>query len=329
MSYKISGIELLNVDCLALLKALPDDSIDLIAVDPPYYKVVEAAWDHQWKTKADFIEWLRQVLVEYQRVLKPSGSIYLFCGPYLAAETELLLGEYFTVLNHLVWRKPSGRHLGCNKESLTKFFPQTERIIFAESAKRLPPDTRPFYYEPIRAHLDESVRGAGVTSKRVDDATGTKMSGHWFGRSQFSFPSRKHYETLQALAPALKPYSELRAEYDAIREQYGAGPQSRGRAFAVTKHVPYTDVWDFPTVNFYPGKHPCEKPAALMEHIILTSSKVGDLVLDTFIGSGSTALAAERLGRRLIGSELGEVEYQQACDRLRAQVEGREQGGSR
>lgn len=329
MELLLNDIKLFKSDCLALLNSLPDDSVDLIAVDPPYYKVVAAEWDRQWDTKADFLAWLRKVLAEYRRVLKPSGSIYLFCGPYLAAETELLLGEYFKVLNHIVWRKPTGRHLGCSKESLTKYFPQTERIIFAESDKKLPPDERPFYFEPVRAYLDETVRGAGVSSRQVDDATNTKMSGHWFGRSQFSMPSERHYQTLQALAPALKPYAELKAEYDSIRAQSGAGPQGRGRAFTVSKEVPYTDVWDFPVVQFYAGKHPCEKPAALMEHILLASSKVGDLVLDTFIGSGSTALAAERLSRRLVGCEFGEVEFAQACDRLKNQVEGRDPRAAR
>lgn len=319
MELDLNNIRLIKSDCLALLRQLPDDCIDLIAVDPPYFRVVDAAWDRQWKTKADFIVWLRQVLTEYQRVLKPSGSIYLFCGPYLAAETELLLGKYFRVLNHIVWRKNVGRWLGCNKESLTKFFPQTERIIFAESAKK--PSQRHFHFEPIRKYLDDTVRGAGVTSKQVDAATGTQMSGHWFGRSQFSLPSAKHYATLQQLVPGLKPYAELKAEYDAIRARHRSESRGRGRHFAVSKEVPYTDVWDFPVVNYYPGKHPCEKPAALMEHILSVSSRPGDLVLDTFLGSGSTALAAERLGRRLIGCEIGEQEFAQACARLRRQIE--------
>lgn len=202
---------------------------------------------------------------------------------------------------------------------MTKFFPQTERIIFAESAKK--PSQRHFHFEPIRKYLDDTVRGAGVTSKQVDAATGTQMSGHWFGRSQFSLPSAKHYATLQQLVPGLKPYAELKAEYDAIRARHRSESRGRGRHFAVSKEVPYTDVWDFPVVNYYPGKHPCEKPAALMEHILSVSSRPGDLVLDTFLGSGSTALAAERLGRRLIGCEIGEQEFAQACARLRRQIE--------
>lgn len=286
---------------------MKDNSVDLIATDPPYYKVKTAAWDRQWPTKAAFFEWLDVVLNECQRVLKPTGSLYLFCSPYLAAETELLIGVHFKVLNHIVWRKPTGRHMGCSKESLTKYFPQTERIIFAESTK-----PRAFQYEPIRAHLANAIKVSGVTSKHVNTATKTKMSGHWFGKSQFSMPSRTNYKVLRRLAPSLKPYEALRSEYVTIRQRAGQS----GRRFAVTKHVPYTDVWDFRVVQPYNGKHPCEKPLALMEHIISASSNKNDLVFDPFTGSGSTAIAARKLGRKFIGSEMGKEEYKQAITRL-------------
>ncbi len=59
-------------------------------------------------------------------------------------------------------------------------------------------------------------------------------------------------------------------------------------------------MWDFSTVSSYPGKHPCEKPLALMEHIIRTSSRPGAVVLDCFAGSGTTGVAALNTGRRAI-----------------------------
>ena len=253
-------VTLVQSDCLKMLAALPDDSVDLIATDPPYFRVKAEEWDNQWDGKADFFAWLDLVLVEMERVLKPTGSLYLFCGPYLAAETELLIAQRFGVLNHISWRKPSGRHLGCSKESLTKFFPQTERIIFAESRKK-----KPFHYEAVRSYLANTLKAAGVTSKLINEATGTKMSGHWLGKSQFSMPSPEHYKTLQRLAPALKSYNEIRSQYVSIRKVVGG----TGRYFGVTKHVPYTDVWDFSTVHPYPGKHPCEKPLQLMDHILI------------------------------------------------------------
>jgi modification methylase len=61
-----------------------------------------------------------------------------------------------------------------------------------------------------------------------------------------------------------------------------------------------TDVWDDVTEILSGKIHPCEKPSRLAEIMIETSSKPGDLVLDMFAGSGSTGVAANKLGRRSI-----------------------------
>ncbi|EIY5936352.1 site-specific DNA-methyltransferase [Escherichia coli] len=83
------------------------------------------------------------------------------------------------------------------------------------------------------------------------------------------------------------------------------------RYFGVTAQVPYTDVWTHKPVQFYPGKHPCEKPAEMLQQIISASSRPGDLVADFFIGSGSTVKAALVLGRRAIGVELEAGRFEQ------------------
>lgn len=312
-NYKKENIALYQAECLEFLSTLDDDSVDLIATDPPYFKVKDDAWDHQWPNKQAFFDWLSLVLSEYHRVLKPAGSLYLFAGPHLATEVELVVAGYFDMLNQIVWRKPTGRHLGCNKESLRRFFPQTEHVLFAESGKKVP-----FAYGPVLDYLENARLAAGVSRKEVDQACGCQMSGHWFGRSQFSIPSESHYVTLnQLFGYKLKPYVEFKAHYLHIRDK----SNERRRTFNVTKAVPYTNVWDFPVVNPYPGKHPCEKPIALMEHIIKTSSLPGDVVLDSFSGSGSTAIACMNTGRKFIGCEMGDVEFDMAVGRIENLVE--------
>jgi DNA modification methylase len=53
-----------------------------------------------------------------------------------------------------------------------------------------------------------------------------------------------------------------------------------------------------------------------MRHIIESSSTPGDVVLDTFVGSGSTAIACRELGRGFVGCEMGDVEFDRAIYRL-------------
>ncbi|HHP7720498.1 TPA: DNA-methyltransferase, partial [Escherichia coli] len=129
---KINSVDLINADCLHFIQSLPDDSIDLIVTDPPYFKVKPNGWDNQWKGDEDYLKWLDHCLVQFWRVLKPAGSLYLFCGHRLASDIEIMMRERFNVLNHIIWAKPSGRWNGCNKESLRAYFPATERVLFAE-----------------------------------------------------------------------------------------------------------------------------------------------------------------------------------------------------
>jgi len=62
-------------------------------------------------------------------------------------------------------------------------------------------------------------------------------------------------------------------------------------------------------------QHPCEKPVVLLQMYIENSSELGDVVLDPFIGSGSTAIAAVQAGRRFIGFEIDKEYYDIAINR--------------
>ncbi|MCU0010166.1 site-specific DNA-methyltransferase, partial [Escherichia coli] len=63
-------------------------------------------------------------------------------------------------------------------------------------------------------------------------------------------------------------YSELNRQYASLLEEY----KSLRRYFSVSAAVPYTDVWTHRPVQYYPGKHPCEKPADMLRQIINASS---------------------------------------------------------
>ena len=74
-TYQNDRITLHCDDALSVLKQLPDNSIDLIATDPPYFRVKKDAWDNQWQSVEEYLAWLDSILLECWRVLKPSGSL--------------------------------------------------------------------------------------------------------------------------------------------------------------------------------------------------------------------------------------------------------------
>src|SRR5690606_32321561 len=61
-----------------VLKEIPDRSVDLVILDPPYWKIANERWDFEWRTKNDYVDWCIQWLDEIERVVKLSGSVYLF-----------------------------------------------------------------------------------------------------------------------------------------------------------------------------------------------------------------------------------------------------------
>ena len=84
------------------------------------------------------------------------------------------------------------------------------------------------------------------------------------------------------------------------------------------------DVWQFSrvcgTFKERIGKHPCQMPEGLLELIIKTSSKEGDLVLDPFRGTGTTAALAKRLKRKFITMEISKEYYDIILKRLDGKV---------
>jgi site-specific DNA-methyltransferase (adenine-specific) len=343
-------------DCLDVMRGMDANSVDAIVTDPPYFKVKGDAWDRQWDKPAQFLAWLDTVAEQWQRLLKPNGSLYCFASSKMAARVECKIAERFAVLSHIVWQKGdengNGMHTRQHKEGCRIWFPQTERIIFAEhyGADNIAKgeagyvskcdELRGFVFEPLRAYLDCERARSGLTVRQVAEAfqhksgsrTVTGMAGHWFGQVQWALPTLENYEWLRELLhlrgnweqnaregflrreyeDLRREYEDLRREYEDLRREY----EDLRRPFSVTADVPYTDVWTFPTVQHYKGKHPCEKPLAMMKHIIRASTRPGAVVLDCFTGSGATGEACLNLGRQFIGIEKDATYAAQARRRL-------------
>lgn len=277
--YAMTSAEVLQGDCLQILPTLPDNSVDLVLTDPPYFKVKGDAWDNQWDEPTAFLSWLGEVVAELARVLRPNGSLYLFASPQMGSRVETLIGARLNVVCNIRWRKPrfSTKAEMFRKGDLRSYFPASETIVFAEH--RAP------WSVPLRTAREAAGISRADLSERV---VGSRSGAVWNWEAGIRFPEEHHWHALKTVLPTLPEYGDV------------------ARPFRVSDEVPYTDVWDFPTVQAYPGKHPCEKPQALLRHIIEASSKPGAVVLDAFAGTGSTGIAARALDRSFIGIELSE-----------------------
>jgi len=225
-------IRIFQGDCLDILAALPENSIDLIFADPPYFlsnngitchagrmvSVNKGDWDRSRGADANH-EFNRAWLAACQRVLKPNGTIWVSGTSHVIHSIGFAMQQLeFKLLNDITWVKPNPPpNLSCRY-----FTHATETIIWAAKNKK---SRHAFNYKLMK-----------------ETAGGKQMKSVWT--------------------------------------------------------VPPPESWE---KKF--GKHPAQKPLALLERIILASSNEGDVVLDPFMGSGTTLLSAFRLRRRTIGCE--------------------------
>jgi adenine-specific DNA-methyltransferase len=286
-------------DSLALLRAMPSQSVSLVLTDPPYHstKKQNIYGDTAFAEDQHYLEWMAEYAAEWRRVLKPNGSLFCFCSVTMSARLEVMLSKEFNVLSHVVWTKPNdpgfdGWKGKMRKEALRQWYAHSERILFAEPAV-----SGNLFRSPFAEMLRECRKQAGLSMHELTAITGAHgkvnhggaVSNWEAGRNT---PSRDQYEKMRA---AILNTGKVKSMPDY---------ESAIRVFNMDASKEFTDVWTFPSVRPYKGKHPAEKPAAMLEHAIEATTYPGDIVLDCFGGSGSTALAALKLNRRTISMEI-------------------------
>ena len=320
--YQDEHVTLYHGDSLEILPTLAVTA-DVLLTDPPYFKVKEDEWDNQWDKAADFLGWLGTFLDTTKPLLAPHASVWVFASPAMTSSVERLVGERFRVLNSIRWVKEAGWHQKAELEALRSFLTPWEGIVFAEqyddvygsAAKALHKQV----FAPLGRYIQTERERAGWTrsdlevalgyASTADPTRGTALCYRWEEGS--SLPTAETYQRMRdILNDSGGDY--LRREYEDLRREY----EDQRRPFNIASRAHSTDVWNFPTVAPYPGKHPCEKPGAMLRHMIETSSRPGALILDPFAGSGSTLEAARDTGRRAIGIELDERYCETAARRL-------------
>ena len=288
-------IKLIQGDCLEKMKDIPDGSIDLALIDPPYFRVKKHYWDNNWDNSDSFLLWLDKVACELKRVIKINGSFLCFAYPDMSFKVEELIRKRYTVLNHVVWEKENEKGFDgwmrkCSKESLRKFYPNSERIIFSTN-------------EVFGKILKQIRINRGMSTIKVAELIGAHGKVNHGGSVSnwemgLNVPTDEQYDKLLIIFPELPTKNTV------------------VRYFSLTKYVQYTDVLHYKTVKPYKGKHPCEKPLDLINHLVSSTCCVGGTVLDCFMGGGTTGVACKNLNRHFIGIEIDKEYFEIAKQRI-------------
>lgn len=325
--YKNESVTLYCGDCLEVLPEL-SNKINLLLTDPPYSRVKDDDWDQCTHLELETL--LRNVFELVKPKMALNGAVYCFCWPVFSARLQVIMSDYFNVLNEIVWlkRTPSGAHCGYQaKADITKcrkFFHETERIVFSEmygSDKREMADagyqkaSEQLWAEvmrPLIRYFQDAKKESGLSCKEIQNRmfqlTGKRyvFDRHTFSASQWGFPVREQYEAAATFMPLHRQYEELRRQYDELRRFHSPNPDN------------FTDLWIYSPIpaGYKSRVHNCEKPLRMIEDMITTSSRLGDLILDPFAGSGTTGVAAMRTGRSAVLIEKDEKYCEIAAKRL-------------
>lgn len=323
-------IKLYKGDCLEIMKDIPDNSVDLVLIDPPY-NIGKAKWD-KWKTVNEYVEFMGKVFLEIQRVLKDNGSFYFFHNDFIQmVELQNFINKNtnFIFKQMLIWDKFNGSKWN---QLNAIVFSETNRIYskqaeyclyytFQDETGLKSVDNDLNLYKPIRDYFANERKKTNLSYKELNKLMGVASNGGGMASNiltsyklGWTFPTKEKYELLQTTGICQKPYEELRQEYESLRQGYENLRQEYESLRYTFNNQNISSVIQHKPIK--QNGHITPKPVALLETLIKTSSNENDVVLDCFMGSGSTGVACKHTNRNFIGIELDDNYFEIAKKRI-------------
>ena len=276
-------------DNIETMSTLPDSSVDMCITSPPYYNLRDYNHNSQIGGEGsveEFVGKLCDVFDEVYRVLKPTGSLWVNIGDSYQNKKLLQVPSRFEIAmsdrgwllrNEIIWNKPNPQPIS----SKDRFWSNHEKIFWFVK------DVKNYYFnrEPILVPQAEISVRRMFSNNNIDKRKDSVASGKE-GFSLSSSSQDKHYERLRESTGIQKGF-----DYQELIDS-GKCPSR-----------PTFTVWDVPSTT-YKGAHFAVYPPELVTMPILSTCPEGGVVLDPFMGSGTSGLVAKQNNRNYIGCEL-------------------------
>lgn len=252
----------------------------------------QIAYRDTWGRGADsFLAMIFERLLLMRDLLSDDSSIYVHCDWRLNHGVKSVLNDVFSqrMQSEITW--PRTTNTGSSKATANRFSFDTETILYFSKTERM------IFNKSYRPYSEDYIRHYFIH----DDGDGR---GSYQLQALATF-SDARFRELQADGRLVKGRGDLYRYKDYLRDKPG---------------IAINNLWDdIEPVNAIAHEklgYPTQKPEALLERIIRTSSNEGDLVADFFGGSGTTAAVAEKLGRKWITTDLGKFAIHTTRKRL-------------
>ena len=295
---KEGGIKLIYIDPPFDVQA--DFSMDIKIGDGTYSKkpnvLEQIAYRDTWGLGADsFLSMIYERLLLAKDLLADDGSIFVHCDYRLSGRMRMLLNEVFGVdlfVNEIIWQGAVGDTSAKNKK-----FIKSHDTIFAfrkNSNSFIWNDVFQEYSETSKKNYKNEDSNGKYQLVSVDNPGG---GGYKYDLGFGEKSPKNGYRMPKETALKWLEDGILEVKKDTV---------PRKKSY-IGEGVRCKDVWtDIGSTqgNEFLG-YPTQKPLKLLERIIQSSSNTGDIVLDFFAGSGTTAAVAEKLNRKWICSDIG------------------------
>ncbi len=314
-------------DSADLLRQIPDDRVDLVITSPPYFQQREyhGGGIGNEATLDDYIATLLNIFRECVRIIKPTGNIIFNMGDKYDNSSLLLIPYRFaiaateqcdvTLVNNITWVKTN----------------PTPR----QFKRRLVSSTEPFFHFVKSRHyqyyLDEFLKSEKIGKIKRDCPQNTNVGQRYFSLiAQSDLNSRQKEMAYTALENVIQEVKDGKIEGFRMKirgihsEPFGG--QEGGRKIQLDKNG-FTiirihgnplkkDAIVTPVESVKNCPHPAIYPVQIIEEFLHLLTKPGNIVLDPFVGSGSTAVAAIKQQRVYIGFDISQEYCQFARERL-------------
>ena len=269
------------------------------------YQIIKASETTHDKSMKIYLTAMAVRLFEMQRILKPTGSIYLHCDPTASHYLKLVMDDLFgqeNFRNEIVWQRTITR-----KGNLTRGLAHDTDIIFRYSKNdSFTWDTTAVTQPYDLANLDKKTKQKYCNKDK---------DGRLYQLTAITAPVQDPDSNLTYEVMGIK--RTWRWKKDRMKQEIESGRVVQTKPGNVPRQIRYLDeqkgktlnnIWtDIPAINSQAKErtgYPTQKPLTLLERIIKASSNEGDLVLDPFCGCATACVAAERLQRHWIGIDI-------------------------
>lgn len=276
-----------NEDCLIGIKQIDNDSIDCILTDPPYLYLKNQKLDREFDEDTLF--------AEFKRVLKPSGFVVLFGRGTSFYRWNYKLSELgFIFKEEIIWNK---RYTSSPVNAINR---KHETISIFTKKTGIINKVKIDYEEEKQYDISSVINDVNRIKSSLNNPKSLDRIKKFLETNELQY-SKKYVGK-----------NNVTISSETINEVYREVQTIRGMEHGINESSIMTVLREH-----YDSIHPTQKPVKLLERLLAITTKAGDLVLDPFCGSGSTANACINLNRNFITYEIDKEYYEAANKRIK------------